>query len=220
MEYRVAKKNALTTKKSKTPITTSIPTVDFNGRLVAGGGVDLVSAAGNDTASSSTFALISSAHASSKSLPGSCINDEPLISGDPINLASGKTLAHSTSEYLPGMYNTVWMDKVNNHLVAISPVAVLKDQSASSIDTKVSIYKKYSGNNDKADYSTHVYVSTYTGENGVVYRMQPKDNNSPFSCIDLLMPVQKPFIAKQGKIYYMSGHQMLVADFQPSMLKK
>lgn len=169
-----------------------------------------------------SFSLISKAYAQEVGSLN-CAAEGPRRSGDIKSLSTGLPFVRSqynTSDYLPGMFGTVWTDTVNNHLVALSPVAVLKNTGKSVSQPSLRIWKDYSGQaGSEADYTVSTQVETYYGESGLLYRVFPQDASFPVRCMDLVMPVQKANgVAIAGTLYYDNRADLYEQSVIPKML--
>jgi outer membrane protein OmpA-like peptidoglycan-associated protein len=165
----------------------------------------------------SAFNLISSANAGDLPMARSCNDDRPRLSNAVKGLQSNQE--YHVSEYLPNLYDTSWVDKVNGNLVALTHVAVLRDGASPAKKPTVLIYKASHGNpgaNAKADYSALADVNTYQGEIGLLYRVFV---DGPIKCMDIVIPRDKPDQAKNSSFYYQSGATRMVAAFNPQIAK-
>lgn len=111
----------------------------------------------------SGFSLISKANASQ--VTGNCLTDSARVAGVAKNLASGKALeTHRTTEYLPGINGRTWAGLVNNPLVTLSPVRILKDNATVETNPKVYITRNYqSTGNRKADIPIEAVANAWEG---------------------------------------------------------
>ena len=187
--------------------------VDFGGQAVSASTLPL---AANLKPRSSGFSLISQANASGVS--GSCLTDSARVAGAAKNLASGKAIdAHQTREYFNGMNGRAWAGLVNNHLVTLSPVKVLKDNAAVVANPNVYITRNYqSSGNRKADAPISAVANAWEGEDSILYRVYlPAGKQQPLSCIDLLVP-KNAVKAQQGQLFYTSHSNAWVANYSPT----
>ena len=133
------------------------------------------------------------------------------------NLATGKPLeTHDTKDYLPNMNGHAWAGLVNQHLVTISPVKVLKDDTRVETDPRVWITRNYqSSGNRKADAPLSAVANAWEGEDSILYRIYlPTEKEQPLSCIDLLLP-KNASKAQQGQLFYSSHSSAYMAAYQP-----
>lgn len=187
--------------------------VDFGGQAVSAATLPL---AANLKPRSSGFSLISQANASG--VTGSCLSDSARVAGSAKNLASGKAIDdHQTREYFNGMNGRAWAGLVNNHLVTLSPVKVLKDNAAVVANPKVYITRNYqSSGNRKADAPISAVANAWEGEESILYRVYlPAEKQQPLSCIDLLVP-KNATKAQQGQLFYTSHSNAWVANYSPT----
>ncbi|MGD8165026.1 OmpA family protein [Pantoea sp. FN0307] len=187
--------------------------VDFGGQAVNTSTLPL---AVNLKPRSSGFSLISQANASG--VMGSCLTDSARVAGVAKNLASGKAIdAHQTREYFNGMNGRAWAGLVNNHLVTLSPVKVLKDNAAVVADPKVYITRNYQNSgNRKADAPISAVANAWEGEDSILYRVYlPSEKKQPLSCIDLLVP-KNATKAQQGQLFYTNHSNAWVANYSPT----
>lgn len=186
--------------------------VDFGGAPVSSATASL---AANLKPRSSGFSLISQANASG--VTESCLADSARVSGVARNLASGKAIAtHETTDYYPGMNGRAWAGLVNNHLVTLSPVRVLKDNATVTENPKVYITRNYqNGGNRHADPAIAAVANAWEGEESILYRVYlPAANQQPLSCIDLLVP-KNASKAQQGQLFYSSHSSAYMAAYSP-----
>lgn len=186
--------------------------VDFGGQPVTGSTLPL---AANLKPVSSGFSLISEANASA--VTGNCLTDNARVAGLAKNLATGKPLeTHSTKDYLPNMNGHAWAGLVNQHLVTISPVKVLKDDTRVDTNPRVWITRNYqSSGNRKADAPLSAVANAWEGEDSILYRIYlPTEKEQPLSCIDLLLP-KNASKAQQGQLFYSSHSSAYMAAYQP-----
>ncbi|MDU4092033.1 MAG: OmpA family protein [Pantoea sp.] len=187
--------------------------IDFGGEAVS---PSTLSLAASLKPRSSGFSLISQANASG--VTESCLTDSARVAGMAKNLASGKAIeAHQTREYFNGMNGRAWAGLVNNHLVTLSPVKVLKDNAAVVADPKVYITRNYqSSGNRKADAPITAVANAWEGEESILYRVYlPAEKQQPLSCIDLLVP-KNATKAQQGQLFYTSHSNAWVANYSPT----
>lgn len=187
--------------------------VDFGGQAVSGATLPL---AANLKPRSSGFSLISQANASS--VTGSCLTDSARVTGAAKNLASGKAIDdHQTLDYFNGMNGRAWAGLVNNHLVTLSPVKVLKNNATVAANPSVYITRNYQNSgNRKADAPIAAVANAWEGEESILYRVYlPADKAAPLSCIDLLVP-KNAAKAQQGQLFYTSHSNAWVANYSPT----
>ncbi len=186
--------------------------VDFGGQPVS---TSTASLAAHLKPRSSGFSLISQASASG--VTESCLSDSARVSGVARNLASGKAVeTHATTDYFTGMNGRAWAGLVNNHLVTLSPVSVLRDNATVVGNPKVYITRNYQNSgNRQADPAVSAVANAWEGEESILYRVYlPADNQQPLSCIDLLVP-KNATKAQQGQLFYRSHSSAYMAAYSP-----
>lgn len=186
--------------------------IDFGGQPVDRSMLPLAT---NLKPRTSGFSLISEANASQ--VTGNCLTDAARVAGVAKNLASGKALdTHRTTEYLPGMNGRAWVGLVNNHLVTLSPVRILKDNATVETNPKVYITRNYqSTGNRKVDAPIEALANAWEGEESILYRVYlPTEKEQPLSCIDLLLP-KNGSKAQQGQLFYSSHSNAYMAGYNP-----
>ncbi|MFL9923934.1 OmpA family protein [Herbaspirillum lusitanum] len=164
--------------------------------------------------SRSSAGVIGTAQASDTPMSQSCRFDKPRIANGVKSLRDGKEIA--TSEYMPGLYNTSWVDKVNGHLVALTNVAVLRDGGAPARQPKLLIYKNYASANAKPDYTIEPQVNTYKGDKALLYRVFA---SGPVRCMDIVIPNDSPRSAEGSWLYYDNQGNALISAFNPKIAK-
>ena len=122
------------------------------------------------------------------------------------------------SEYRKGLYHTVWQVMLNNNMLVITPVSLLKDGGKSSEEPKIYVRKNYiEGDNKEADLKLQGKVNTYEGENGLLYRVFIDEKSSPIKCLDIVFD-NKEALNANGYVYYVSQMQngLMQKDFKLS----
>ncbi len=157
------------------------------------------------------FALISSAVADTPL--ARCDQDRPRESRAVKALSDDK--AYRTADYMPGLYNTIWTDTVNGHLVAIKGVAVLRDGGAPARRPEVLVYRDYHDAKQAADLRTEAQVNTYRGDKGLLYRVFV--NKAPLQCLDIVIPHASPDHAQGSWLRYDKDGGSYSAVFNPRM---
>lgn len=169
-----------------------------------------------------TLSLISKAYADEISSLN-CIAEQPRFAGEVKSLTTGKVFKaadYNTADFLPGMFSTVWTDTVNGHLVAISPVAVLRNGGAAVADPKIRIYANYKNGTQKSTAEIDTQVETYFGEKGLLYRVYSNNKNSPVRCMDMVLPSSSLGMTAAGSLYYEDQQKIYEVGFQPTMIKQ
>lgn len=161
-----------------------------------------------------TFSLIPTAYAADNTPPGAtCAQDRPRVSHGVKSLRSLREI--STTEYLPGMYGTSWVDNVNGHLVALTGVTVLRDGGQPASQPKVLVYKDYSPNaKAQPTFQAVAEINTYRGRDALLYRVFI---NGPVQCMDVVLPYGGSKEAKGSQLVYRRAGNPYVADFKPHL---
>lgn len=157
------------------------------------------------------FALISSAVADTPL--ARCDQDRPREARAVKSLSDDK--AYRTADYMPGLYNTIWTDTVNGHLVALKGVAVLRDGGAPARRPEVLVYRNYHDASQTADLRTEAQVNTYRGDKGLLYRVFV--NKAPLQCLDIVIPHASPDQARGSWLRYDKDGNSYSAAFNPRM---
>jgi len=169
------------------------------------------------------FEFISSAVADDTPTARSCADDHPRIANAVKDLQGNRE--YHVGQYLPGLYDTSWIDTVNGNMVALTHVAVLRDGGAPARNPTVLIYKAAHGkptSGSKADFNGVAQVNTYQGDRGLLYRVFV---NGPVQCMDLFLPreqASQPVRAVQAvnsNLYYQAGGTKMVATYNPKLAK-
>lgn len=159
------------------------------------------------------FSLISSAHAQETPM-SSCVMDMPRMSGDVRSLATGDALARpATRDHLAG-YNRVWANTVNNHLVMISPVSILRDGARVGRQPFLQVVENYGTDHSTTHKTIQAFANTYEGETEVLYRVFATETSSPISCIDVVFSKQQPG-ALGGTLFYPDQGENYTSTFLP-----
>ena len=107
---------------------------------------------------------------------------------------------------------------LNNNMLVIAPVSLLKDGGKSSEEPKIYVRKNYiEGDNKEADFKLQGKVNTYEGENGLLYRVFIDEKSSPIKCLDIVFD-NKEALNANGYVYYVSQMQngLMQKDFKLS----
>lgn len=159
------------------------------------------------------FSLISSAHAQETPM-SSCVMDMPRMSGEVRSLATGDALERpATRDHLAG-YNRVWANTVNNHLVMISPVSILRDGARVGRQPFLQVVENYGTDHSTTHKTIQAFANTYEGENEVLYRVFATESSSPISCIDVVFSKQQPS-ALGGTLFYPDRGENYTSTFLP-----
>lgn len=187
--------------------------LDFGGSPVNGKSTELDF---GRTTVASAGGFISKAWADDAPLAGNCSGDRPRVSGQVKALSTGKTYA--TSDYMPGLYNTSWVEKVNGHLVALNKLAVLRQDAQLARLPELLVYPNYQNNaNAKAAVRLTPQVNTYRGSKGLLYRVFV-NHGSGLQCIDLVLPYSAPFTARGGYVYQKKQDGLYRAPYAPKIV--
>lgn len=188
------------------------PWIDFGG--VPASELNDVISIGNQL-NSKKLSFLNEAQASDITRISSCNLDRPRKSGEVKALKNNK--AYSTSDYLPGVYNSSWAGQANGHLVALTNVAVLRDGGLSPNKPNLLIYKNYkSGTNPKPNFRGSPDVNIYRGDYAMLYRVF---SDGPIKCMDVVIPNNNPKEAPGSKIQYIYNSSLYSASFNPKLAK-
>ncbi|TPQ34745.1 OmpA family protein [Cupriavidus pinatubonensis] len=205
---------------SPAPATTSKPNVETSTRTVRAPSIDFGGTPSGRSAMmpdlgkldrSGGLSLISSAVADTPL--ARCDQDRPRESRAVKALSDDK--AYRTADYMPGLYNTIWTDTVNGHLVALKGVAVLRDGGAPARRPEVLVYRDYHDSKQTADLRTEAQVNTYRGDKGLLYRVFV--NKAPLQCLDIVIPHASPDHAQGSWLRYDKDGNGYSAAFNPRM---
>lgn len=145
----------------------------------------------------------------------SCSVDRPRITRGVKSLSTGKELEYTTANFLPGMNNTAWMGDVGQHRVGLAGLAVARDGAAPVKNPDVLIYQQ-TNNSSPLLAKLKTEANAYQGKNGILYRVFISDSqNTPVTCIDLVLPNQAPFNASSGYLIHQNGSQTYATSFKP-----
>jgi outer membrane protein OmpA-like peptidoglycan-associated protein len=192
-----------------TSVASSSGLIDFGGSPAS----TLTSVAdfGKEIAPKPGFSLISSAQAAGGPVVPSCSVDRPRVSNGVKSLRDQKDI--SITEYMPGLYNTSWIDTVNGHLVGLSNVAVYRDGGSPANKPNLYIFKGYSqGSGAKPDFTARPEVNAYRGDKAILYRVFV---DGPVKCMDLLFPYDNSGEAKNSSLFYDKQNNLYVVAFKP-----
>ncbi|WP_457808892.1 OmpA family protein [Kushneria sp. EE4] len=147
-------------------------------------------------------------------LQHACYMDEFRPSGDIHSLSSGKAISHSASDYLQGLNRSVLITRMQDSLVGVGPVAVLKDYSPAS---EPQVYVYYDAANQKtADLKMSTHVNVYEGTDTLLYRAFIDDEQAPVQCLDLVFDKTGGERAQDGRLFYQGESGLMAATYQPA----
>ena len=165
--------------------------------------------------SEKSFGLISKAQADDNILKVDCSYDRPRVVGSVKSLKDDSP--YKTTDYLPQLYGKTWASSVNDNLVVINNLTVLRGNGSPANLPELKVYSKYKpGNNKKPDVNEEPAVNSYLVEKGVLYRIFPKGDGG-LKCMDLLFSVDGAKTAKEGKLIYVGGTNRFVANIRPEI---
>lgn len=156
------------------------------------------------------FSMFKKAVASEPVELSPCFMDGPRKIGDIQNLASGKKLGiqeREMSNYWPGLNGSVWLDTVNGHMVAIQDLYILRETGAPQGSPTVTVYENVASDKT-ADHTLKPHVEAYPGEAGLLVRAYFHDAQA-VQCMDVVMGNTSLKAAKEGKLYYSAGDNLL-----------
>ena len=144
-----------------------------------------------------------------------CSADRPRVSNGVKSLRDQKDI--SVTEYMPGLYNTSWLDTVNGNLVGLSNVAVYRDGGSPANRPNLFIYKGYKpGSGAKPDFTAQPEVNAYRGDKAILYRVFV---DGPVKCIDLVFPYDNSGEARNSNLFYDKQSSLFVAAFKPRIAR-
>lgn len=162
-----------------------------------------------------SFSLISTAYAAGGPVVPTCSSDRPRVSNGVKSLRDQKNI--SVTEYMPGLYNTSWMDTVNNNLVGLANVTVLRDGGAPGNRPNLYVYKNYrAGSGAKPDYAGQPEVNAYRGDKAILYRVFV---DGPIRCMDVVFPYDNSGEARNSNLFYDKQSNLYVASFKPKVAR-
>ncbi len=189
------------------------PVINFGGVPYSRGNAKLDS--GSLVPERGGFSLISKAYADDSVLLGDCTQDRPRAVGAVKSLRDGSS--YKTSEHLPQLYGKTWAAMVNDNLVVINRLAVLRDGGAPANLPELKVYAQYKpSTGQKPQVSEEPEVNSYLVDKGVLYRMFPRGDGG-LKCMDVLFGTDGATSAKAGKLVYAAGANNFVADFKPQI---
>lgn len=193
--------------------TANVVTFDFGG-----GPVSVNTAAadfGREIGTKPSLSLISTAYAEGVPVVPTCSSDRPRVSNGVKSLRDQKSI--SVTEYMPGLYNTSWMDTVNGNLVGLANVAVLRDGGAPANRPNLYVYKNYKvGGGAKPDYRGEPQVNAYRGDKAILYRVFV---DGPIRCMDVVFPYDNSGEARNSNLFYDKQSNLYVASFKPKIAR-
>lgn len=196
--------------------------VDFGGVPAGPDTEALLAKAGGKKVEGINFSLIRKAHANEPFNLSPCYMDAPRITGVIKSLSDDRELdlsQYTLTDYMPGMSGTVWLDQVNDHLVAMKNIRVLRNSGTPVGNPNVMVYTNYDGNKGKADFEKRAVVDTYRGTKGLLYRAY-FSGKFPLKCMDIVLPYKKPFEAMAGALYYETSIGIYTKDYKPRQIIK
>lgn len=194
--------------------------VDFKGLKVLGNQLANDDKFGKQI-QSEPFSFVTKANASNKIEDSyfNCLHDKPRTTGKTYSLKNDKDIS-KISEYKKGMYGATWLGNIDNNLIGIYPVKVLKDGLTVEQNPNIAIYQNYIiGTDKKADYKIKTKVNTYQGTNGTLYRVFAEDNEAPFQCIDIIFD-ETDLSKSIANIYYVKNNENYTKEFSVQQLQK
>lgn len=170
---------------------------------------------GREIGPKSSFSLISTAYAAGGPVVPTCSSDRPRVSNGVKSLRDQKSI--SVTEYMPGLYNTSWMDTVNNNLVGLANVTVLRDGGAPGNRPNLYVYKNYrAGSGAKPDFASQPEVNAYRGDKAILYRVFV---DGPIRCMDVVFPYDNSGEARNSNLFYDKQSNLYVASFKPKVAR-
>lgn len=122
------------------------------------------------------------------------------------------------SAYLPGLFGLPWVQMRNGHLVILSSVAVLRDDSIPASAPTLRIYWDYDGDTTATpDIKAVGAAGAIRGAKGVLYRAYFDEDAWPVRCMDLVFQQNGEINVSYGKLYYEDRGRLMVTDFIPGL---
>lgn len=210
---QVASKPSVTPAPRVAPPPTTVVAFDFGGNPAS---VNIAAADfGREIGPKPSFSLISTAYAAGGPLAPTCGTDRPRVSNGVKSLRDQKSI--SVTEYMPGLYNTSWMDTVNGNLIGLANVAVLRDGGAPANKPNLYVYKNYkAGSGAKPDYAGQPEVNAYRGDKAILYRVFV---DGPIRCMDVVFPYDNSGEARNSNLFYDKQSNLYVASFKPKVAR-
>ena len=198
---------------SSTGATSTYGVIDFGGSPAST--LTPVADFGKEIVPKPGFSLISAAQAANGPVVPSCSADRPRVSNGVKSLRDQKDI--SITEYMPGLYNTSWMDTVNGHLVGLSNVAVYRDGGSPANKPSVYIFKGYKqGSGARPDFTAQPQVNAYRGDKAILYRVFV---DGPLKCMDLLFPYDNSGEVRNSNLFYDRQSNLYVVVFKPRLAR-
>ncbi|MCM2129794.1 OmpA family protein [Larsenimonas rhizosphaerae] len=161
---------------------------------------------------------IGSANADTLSrLQHACYMDNYRPSGEIRALSSGKSIKHAATDYLRGLNQSVFVAQLENSMVGVGPVAILRDYTPASTPS-VYIYKKAGAR--KADFKLATHVNVYEGDNRILYRAFVDQADAPVQCLDLVFDREGGNRARDGQLFYQGSQGLMTTRYQPARPKR
>ena len=209
----------MTGRGQRTPAEGNFAGTGASGRFDFGGSpASTVTAAadfGHEIQAKPTLSLISAAQAGAGPVVPSCSSDRPRVSNGVKSLRNQKDI--SVTQYMPGLYNTSWMDTVNGNLVGLSNVAVLRDGGSPANKPNLYIFKGYvTGSRAAPDFTAQPEVNAYRGDKAILYRVFV---DGPVKCMDVIFPYDNSGEAGNSNLFYDKQSDLYVATFKPKLAR-
>lgn len=168
-------------------------------------------------AKKSSFSFISHAQAQDVNTLVDCTRDRPRSIGQVKVLDSGLPKNYRPTDYMRGLAGKPWAGMVNNNLLVMDNVWVIRENGESPTPVKLKAFEKYSNNpNQKPAIDSTSPVNSYLIGDGVLFRVFPNESTG-LKCMDVLLPVDGQGKANQGLLVYSSRTGTFVADFKPQV---
>lgn len=196
--------------REKRPTFPSSKAIDFNGQPAAS-----TASVVSDVETRKSSSWFPEANAADSNIM-SCYTDSIRISGNVKSLATGKDFSeHHSYEYLPGYGGISWANVVNNNLVVISPVAILRAGAEVPQDPTISIITQFTGVKKSPSAVIPAIAQTYQGQNEIIYRVYPRQSGSAVTCMDIIFSTHDAKAIK-GQLFYPKSQTTYVANYVPT----
>lgn len=200
-----------------------VKTADISGNKLANNSFSLKENFGKPLSTCSSFSLITEAMASdnAQDVYVNCMYDKPRVKGKTKSLATGENIAHKTTEYKKGLYESSWVADIDSHLLGIAPIGVLSDGSKVSQEPNIFLYTNYvKGSSQKFDLKSATKINTYQGTKGMLYRVFVDDESSQLRCMDIVFDETNVHHNSVGKLYYVQDDTVHEKEFEIKQIHK
>ncbi|WP_428774901.1 OmpA family protein [Vibrio sp.] len=126
----------------------------------------------------------------------------------------GKRIAHAQS--IPLLYGTHWVSRADgkNTLIVLGPVQIRAEDLMATVEPEMSFWLDYRDPNSEPSYQYPMLVQTEGGDDKVLYRLYPKEDNAHLVCADLIFSTTGDNKTDFAELYYRSGDALYRKEFQ------